>query len=55
MATKYKIKEGQKLVWIFTKIANASIAIPSQRRYFITVLSHFIFIVILGCEDSIDF
>ena len=41
-AKRYKINEGQKLVWKFTKTANASKNIPSQRRYLISVFIHFI-------------
>ena len=39
---RYKINDGQKLVWKFTKTANASKNIPSQRRYLISVFIHFI-------------
>jgi hypothetical protein len=42
-AIKYKIKEGQKLVSIFTKTAAARNTMPSSNLYLIITFKNFIF------------
>jgi len=52
-AARYNTNEGQKPACILVKIANASKAIPNQRRYFITKVNHFINVKNLDGKDRV--
>jgi hypothetical protein len=49
------MNEGQKLVWMFTKMARASNANPIQRRYLIMIFIHFMPVNFGGKDKALKF